>query len=112
MNPNNSLFSRDKKFVLIQVWTMIKNIQRIFKEMLTTEISWMDEKMKQTALSKLENMITIMGYPNFITNPDYVDDFYKNLDIFYWDHYGNAQRLRAFKFAYQLSTLSHRDRAL
>lgn len=72
----------------------------------------MDDEMKYAAITKLKNMITIMGYPDFITDSVALDQFYENLRICKWDHYGNAQRIRAFKFAYQLSQLSKRNRAL
>lgn len=88
---------------------MIKDLQHTFKDLIL-DIPWMDKKMKEIAKDKLKNMITIMGYPDFITDVNALDKFYDNLDICEWDHYSNAQKIRAFKFSYQLSQLPERDR--
>lgn len=90
---------------------MIRDLQYTFDELLS-ETPWMDEKMKIVAKEKLEYMITIMGYPDFTIDNYLLDKLYENLRICKYDHYGNSQRIRAFRFAYQLSTLPSRDRAL
>lgn len=89
----------------------MRSIQRMFHEILY-ETTWMNEEMKNFALYKLDNIITIMAYPDFIPDAKALNKFYENLRICKWDNYGNAQRLRAFRYAYQLSQLSTRDREL
>ncbi|KAK5643041.1 hypothetical protein RI129_009208 [Pyrocoelia pectoralis] len=73
---------------------------------------WLDEISRKKASLKLRNMLTIFGYPGFIESHTTVDYYYKNVRICAWDHFGNAQRMRAFgnALSYALLTASkHRE---
>lgn len=90
---------------------MIRDLQNSFKE-IVNEITWMDEDSKAVAIQKVNNMITILGYPDFVSNKTLLDKFYENVKICKWDNYGNSRRIRAFKQAYQISQIAERDRTL
>ncbi|XP_030760207.1 neprilysin-11-like [Sitophilus oryzae] len=89
---------------------LIEDLQTTFKEVIN-ETDWMDETSKEAALRKVHNIITLLGYPRFTSNSFLLDQFYENLPICKWDHYGNSKILRAFKQAYVLNMFSKRDRA-
>lgn len=69
------------------------------------ESDWLDEQTRSKAIDKVDNMITLLGYPDFIENPKLLDRYYENVRICTWDHFGNAQRLRAFGLASNLALL-------
>ncbi|XP_060533309.1 neprilysin-4-like [Cylas formicarius] len=88
---------------------MIRDIQKSFNEVIN-DADWMDETSKSAAIEKAGNIVTLLGYPDFLMNKTAVDSFYQNLKICSWDNYGNSKRLRAFKYAYQLNLFSQRSR--
>uniref|UniRef100_V5GXP8 Neprilysin-2 n=1 Tax=Anoplophora glabripennis TaxID=217634 RepID=V5GXP8_ANOGL len=88
---------------------MIKDIKNSFTEIMN-QTTWMDEQSKTVAIQKINNLVTIMGYPDFVSNKTLLDRFYENVRICKWDNYGNSRRIRAFKQAYQISQVEKRDR--
>lgn len=90
---------------------MIKDLQNSFKDVIN-ETSWMDDKSKAFAVEKINNMITLLGFPDFVSNKTLLDKFYENVRICKWDNYGNSRRIRAFKQAYQISQVGQRERTL
>ncbi|KAJ8969344.1 hypothetical protein NQ314_001805 [Rhamnusium bicolor] len=90
---------------------MIRDLQSSFKEIID-EITWMDDASKAVAILKVNNMVTLLGYPDFVANRTLLDQFYENVRICKWDNYGNSRRIRAFKQAYQISQVANRDRTL
>ncbi|KAJ8954193.1 hypothetical protein NQ318_005788 [Aromia moschata] len=94
---------------LTKALQMVRDLQASYKEVLD-EITWMDDASKAVAVRKVENMVTILGYPSFVSNKTLLDKFYENVRICKWDNYGNSKRIRAFKQAYQISQVAKRDR--
>lgn len=90
---------------------MLQDLQNSFSEIIS-ESSLMNDTIKEIALKKLQNMNTILAFPDFVTYRSKLNKFYQNLRICKWDNYGNSERIRAFKQAYQLSQLEKRDRTL
>ncbi|KAJ8916562.1 hypothetical protein NQ315_000206 [Exocentrus adspersus] len=92
-----------------QALQMIRDLQDSFKEIIG-EITWMDDESKAVAVQKVRNMVTMLGYPDLVSNKTTLDKFYENVRVCKWDNYGNSWRIRAFKQAYQISQLAKRDR--
>ncbi|KAK4878383.1 hypothetical protein RN001_010889 [Aquatica leii] len=89
---------------------MINDLQTAFLNILDKS-DWLDEPSRQKAKEKASKMITLLGYPNFVEDGVEVDKYYSNVRICAWDHFGNAQRLRAFSSALNLALLDKpRDR--
>lgn len=55
---------------------MVTELGRAFKGMLK-ETEWMDEITKKKALNKIEEMISLVGYPDFIRSNKELDNYYK-----------------------------------
>jgi predicted metalloendopeptidase len=89
----------------------VQNIRDELAETLGTS-QWMDAQSRDSALKKAENMLVLLGFPDFVDDPDLLDVFYQNLRVCQWDNYGNARNIRAFKQAYQFSQLGKPERNL
>lgn len=64
---------------------------------------WMDTESKNKAREKAEKMITLLGYPEEIVEDILeLDEYYDDMKVCTWDHFGNAQRLRAFQLGLNL----------
>jgi predicted metalloendopeptidase len=62
----------------------IENIMAIFKEELAAQMSimsWMDEETRKRARDKVLAMKYKVGYPDFIINPQLLDQYYQNLTV-------------------------------
>lgn len=59
---------------------LISYLRRIFKEIVTTA-DWMDQQTKKEALTKLEAMKSLIGFPSFIFNDTILTDVYSNISI-------------------------------
>ncbi|XP_050301943.1 neprilysin-4-like [Anthonomus grandis grandis] len=94
---------------LTDALSMVNNLQSTFKEIIN-ETEWMDDDSKAAALTKADNIITLLGYPEFIKNATLLDQFYQNLQITTWDHFENSKQLRAFKNSYTLNMINYRQR--
>lgn len=55
--------------------SMMDNIQWSFKQ-IVNDLDWMDEETKKRTLYKASQMQTLIGYPEFVTDPDLLDDYY------------------------------------
>jgi hypothetical protein len=94
-----------------RAFTLVQNIRDELAETLGTS-QWMDAQSRASALKKAENMLVLLGFPDFVDDPDLLDVFYQNLRVCQWDNYGNARNIRAFKQAYQFSQLGKPERNL
>lgn len=91
---------------------MVEDLQHSFFEVIQ-QSEWMDDVTKETAKEKAENMITLLAYPNFVEDDALLDQYYENLRVCAWDHFGNSQRLRAFTKAINYAQIGQeRDREL
>lgn len=63
------------------VLAMIERLQEVFHEFLA-ENDWMDYQTKKTALEKSKQMLSLIGYPEFIYNDAELDKFYSEVGIF------------------------------
>lgn len=91
---------------------LIGDLEDAFVDLLNDN-DWMDAESKAQALLKVQNMISLIAYPDLVENGTELDKFYENLRICSWDGYGNSYRIRAFKLANQLAPIDKpRDRTL
>lgn len=89
---------------------MVSDLQDAFQEVLNSS-DWMDDDTKQKALYKAQQMVTLLGYPEYAEDAELLDKYYENLRVCGWDHFGNAQRLRAFRLAVNFAEIGkERDR--
>ncbi|KAI8896347.1 hypothetical protein BC833DRAFT_597706, partial [Globomyces pollinis-pini] len=74
---------------------MIKNLFDSFRER-TKDLDWLDESSKNEAILKLDNMVKVVGYPDWLSNPTTVANHYRPLK-FKPDHYfENAVEAQVF----------------
>lgn len=91
---------------------MIEDIQAAFKEILN-ESDWMDDETKSSAIKKAEEMVTLLGYPEFVEDPIGVDEYYDGLRVCTWQHFWNSQRARSYSQALNFEEIaSPRNREL
>ena len=89
---------------------MLNDIHVAFRELLDSN-DWMDDLSRQKAIVKADNIITLLGFPEYAANEDDLDKFYGNIGMCSWDHFNNAQTLRAFRLALSLKIVGdNRDR--
>lgn len=55
---------------------MVNLLKNAFKEMLE-EYDWLHESTRQKALKKLDEMLALIGYPEFIRRTKDLDEYYK-----------------------------------
>ncbi|KAK9874419.1 hypothetical protein WA026_002766 [Henosepilachna vigintioctopunctata] len=96
------LFTEEKR--QMKAKSLVEKISESFKNKLLTS-NWMDNKSKAAAMKKKENMISLVGVPDFVGNNKQLNEFYENLRISSQDNYGNMQQLRAFRQNYSFSRL-------
>ncbi|XP_050537862.1 neprilysin-11-like isoform X2 [Daktulosphaira vitifoliae] len=68
---------------------MMDNIQWSFKK-IVNDLDWMDEETKKRTLYKASQMKTLIGYPEFITDPDLLDDYYIDYNVTENDFFENV----------------------
>ncbi|XP_017781708.1 PREDICTED: membrane metallo-endopeptidase-like 1 [Nicrophorus vespilloides] len=91
---------------------MISDLQAAFQDILD-EAEWMDEASREKAKDKANNIITLLGYPDYAYQIDLLNEQYENLRVCSCDHFGNSQRLRAFEQANNMKLLgSKKDREI
>lgn len=81
---------------------MVDDLQDAFDDIIR-ESDWIDDETKEKALKKSGNMITLLGFPDESNDTKLLDEYYENIRICEWDHFGNSQRLRAMQQAIQFS---------
>lgn len=70
-------FKEDAKHIAME---MVDSIRSVFSGILT-DVDWMDEQTKKSALEKLNSMTTHIGYPDEITDDNKLSEYYESLDI-------------------------------
>ena len=63
-----------------QVENVLNLIWSEFKSNLANNV-WMDEATKQIAIDKAQSVLHKVGYPEFITDVDKLDDYYAQVYI-------------------------------
>lgn len=59
---------------------MVNNIREEFK-ILLSEVNWMDNKTRESALTKANAMVTHIGYPDEIMDNKKLEEYYEDLEI-------------------------------
>lgn len=59
---------------------MVNNIREEFK-LLLNEVHWMDNKTRESALTKANAMVTHIGYPDEIMDNKKLEEYYEDLEI-------------------------------
>lgn len=75
--------------------TMIDSLFDAFKERLE-ELDWMDAPTKEESLEKLKNIVRVIGYPEWLSNPKSVVDHYRPLKIDAKKYFENAVQAQVF----------------
>ncbi|VIO94277.1 Uncharacterized protein BM_BM7419 [Brugia malayi] len=73
-----SFFNEADKQAALEMVNLLKDA---FKEMLE-ECNWLHESTQQKALKKINEMLTLIGYPEFIRNIKDLDEYYSLLHIY------------------------------
>ncbi|CAJ0599854.1 unnamed protein product [Cylicocyclus nassatus] len=76
------MFNQESKAVVLK---MINDIQRAFREMLSTN-KWINST-RNAALEKANSMLSQIAYPNFVLNDEELDNYYDGLDVRESDSY-------------------------
>ncbi|KAG5674892.1 hypothetical protein PVAND_004837 [Polypedilum vanderplanki] len=61
--------------------TMVRELQRSFREILNDDIDWIDDETKKLAEEKLNSMSLKIGYPDFILSRHKLDEKFATLHI-------------------------------
>ncbi|XP_067322209.1 endothelin-converting enzyme-like 1 [Anolis sagrei] len=59
-----------------KVQQLVENIKHILDRRLE-ELDWMDEETRRAARAKLQHMMVMIGYPDFLLNPEAIDKEYE-----------------------------------
>ncbi|KAF5294351.1 hypothetical protein FQR65_LT10804 [Abscondita terminalis] len=89
---------------LERVATMINDLRSAFNEILNAS-DWLDATSLANSKTKADKMIALLGYPDLAEYDELLDRYYSNVRICASDHFGNAQRTRAFSAALNLALL-------
>jgi len=84
---------------------MVEDLRSAFKE-LVEETDWMDEETQVKAMTKADLMLQLIGYPDWLPDPEKVDGYYEmappsNAD----DHLGNVIHMKGWGASQDLITL-------
>ena len=80
-SSNVSIIGRNKSKHLVQeVDEMVNTMKAAFKENLP-HLEWMSNESLAAAETKLEQMVDLIGYPEFVLNSSWVDSIYADLSI-------------------------------
>ena len=61
---------------------VFKSLMKSFKNHLT-DVAWMDEATRATALDKADAVVHKIGYPDFVVNPALLDERYQQVPFDY-----------------------------
>lgn len=61
-----------------QTLAMTREIQRSFRELLN-QTTWIDDETKELATEKVNAMLLRIGYPDFILQPELLNERYKDV---------------------------------
>jgi len=85
--------------------SMVEDLRSAFKE-LVTETDWMDADTQVVAQGKADQMLQLIGYPDWLTSEEEVDAYYEFAIIAEEDnHLGNVIGMKGFAGAEDLRTL-------
>ena len=62
----------------MQVLHMIRNIKAVFKDVVTT-LNWMDDEAKRVAAEKVDTMVELVGYPDWIKDKRALESHYSGV---------------------------------
>ncbi|GFQ68913.1 endothelin-converting enzyme homolog, partial [Trichonephila clavata] len=68
---------------------MIQGIKESFKDNFPS-LKWMDPETQKLAAAKVDSIIDTVGYPDFLLDPDEVDETYKELEFSETDYFQNV----------------------
>lgn len=73
------IFNLSRYYVFYaQTLSMTREIQRSFRELLN-QTSWIDDETKELATEKVNAMLLRIGYPDFILQPELLNERYKDV---------------------------------
>ncbi|KAF7235618.1 Endothelin-converting enzyme-like 1 [Varanus komodoensis] len=85
----------------IQVQQLVENIKHILDRRLE-ELDWMDEETRRAARAKLQHMMVMIGYPDFLLNPEAIDKEYEaSFEVHEKTYFKNI--LNSIRFSIKLS---------
>ncbi|XP_055956746.1 endothelin-converting enzyme 1-like isoform X2 [Patella vulgata] len=73
----NKKFSKDNRK---EVDEMLNNVKKAFINGLE-DLTWMDEETKQIAIDKAKAVGNMIGFPDWILQPEKLDEYYENINI-------------------------------
>ncbi|XP_062987491.1 endothelin-converting enzyme-like 1 isoform X2 [Elgaria multicarinata webbii] len=82
-----------------KVQQLVENIKHILDRRLE-ELDWMDEETRRAARAKLQHMMVMIGYPDFLLNPEAIDKEYE-FEVHEKTYFKNI--LNSIKFSIKLS---------
>jgi len=84
---------------------MVEDLRSAFKE-LVEETDWMDSETQGKAQEKADQMMQLIGYPDWLPSVQEVDEYYKEApETSEDDHFGNVAGMKAWNGAEDLITL-------
>lgn len=63
-----------------------------------SELTWMDAETKKHALEKLQNTVSVVGYPDWLMNTELVEEYYAPLRVEQKQYFENAVRAQAYAY--------------
>lgn len=87
-----------------KVQEMINSIRLAFKENLKN-LKWMDPESRKLANEKVDAISDIIGFPDYILNPQLLDEQYKMLEIDPNNYFENNIKLKVFDLKKNLEKL-------
>eukprot|EP00833_Pecoramyces_ruminatium_P011785 jgi/Orpsp1_1/1185817/evm.model.c7180000095456.1 len=88
----DKVFNDDSKHIGEDI---VKNIKESMKNRIS-QITWLDDKTKEYAIEKADAIIDKIAYPDYIMNPEYIDEQYKDLEIVSNDFFTNIVNTAKF----------------
>ncbi|KAG1679571.1 Endothelin-converting enzyme [Nymphon striatum] len=83
---------------------MIESVRAAFKQNLDT-LQWMDSETRRLAKEKADAITDMIGYPDFILNPDKLDKKYEGLEFEINEYFENNLRLTKFALSKNMEKL-------
>lgn len=96
------VFHGDSKIMAEQ---MIEEIREAFKKNLPT-LSWMDPETRQLAREKANAITDMIGFPDFILNPEKLDKKYEGLEFIEDEYFENNIRVSRFSLLQSMKKLN------
>lgn len=91
---------------------MVEEVRSAFKRNLP-DLEWMDDETRNAAKEKADNILDLIGFPDFILDADKLDKFYEKVDINASAYFGNSVEVLRFLVQAELESLRQEtDRGL